>query len=120
MVRKSRTSKPMSNQQQPVTKEDFNQLKDTLDRWRVKVQAQVDDQNKEIKIQRTEWQSQLGEHHKALFGNGKPGMDEEIRNLTTGMSVLIKLGWIVAGSAITMTLSGIVAAAVYIIRSTGP
>jgi hypothetical protein len=88
----------------PATKDDLDKLKDTLDRWRVKVQVQVDD------------------HHKALFGNGSGsiGMDEQLRNLTSMMGVLVRLGWLVAGSTVALTISGIIWAAVYIIRSTAP
>ena len=48
-----------------VTKDDFKSLTDTLDRWRVQLQAKVD------------------KHDKYLFGNGEPGMDEQIRNIGT-------------------------------------
>jgi hypothetical protein len=114
-----KTTKPLEHtsrmdKQQPVTKQDFDGLKDTLDRWRVKTQAMVDSHDKKL----TENKEQLDQQHHALFGNGEPGMDEQIRNLTAGMSVLVRLAWIVAGSVITMTLSGIVWAAVYIIRNT--
>lgn len=102
MTAKPKATERTSMNQQPATKDDLEKLKETLDRWRVRTQAQVD------------------EHHKALFGNGHAGMDEQIRNLTTGMQVLVRLGWIVAGSMVTLTISGIVAAAVYIIRQTAP
>lgn len=48
-----------------VTKDDFKSLTDTLDRWRVQLQAKVD------------------KHEKVLFGNGEPGLDEQIRGIHT-------------------------------------
>ena len=48
---------------QTVTKGDFDKLRDTLDRWRVTIQVRQD------------------EHHKFLFGNGEPGMDETLREV---------------------------------------
>ena len=49
---------------EPVTAAQFQSLQDTIDRWRVTVQAKLD------------------QHHKALFGNGDGiGMDENIREI---------------------------------------
>jgi hypothetical protein len=41
----------------------FESLKDTLDRWRVAIQNKTD------------------KHDKTLYGNGEPGMDENIREI---------------------------------------
>jgi hypothetical protein len=110
----SRAAKPPERAlTDPVTKKDFDALTDTIDRWRVKTQSMVERHDEQLQ----EASLQLQEQHHALFGNGTPGMDEQIRNLTKGMDVLVRLGWIVAGSVVTLTLSGIVWAAVYIIRN---
>ena len=41
----------------------MKRLTDTLDRWRVSMQSKIE------------------KHEKSLYGNGEPGMDENIRNL---------------------------------------
>lgn len=93
----------------PVTRQDvldevskvsgqMEKMKDTLDRWRVQAQVKID------------------KHDSALFGNGHPGMDEQIRQISTYMSVLIKLGWIVIGTLVTSLVAGIIAATVYLIK----
>ena len=33
-------------------------------------------------------------HQQFLFGNGSPGMDEDIRNIKRGIEALIKLAWV--------------------------
>jgi hypothetical protein len=48
---------------EPVTAIQFQALADTIDRWRATVQAKLD------------------QHHKTLYGNGEPGMDENIREI---------------------------------------
>jgi|WetSurMetagenome_2_1015567.scaffolds.fasta_scaffold52991_3 hypothetical protein len=48
-----------------VTKKDFERLTDTIDRWRVQTQAKIE------------------KHDKTLYGNGEPGMDEQIRGIHT-------------------------------------
>lgn len=86
----------------PATKQDIldevSKLKETLDRWRVQAQTKID------------------KHDAALFGNGHPGMDEQIRQITIYMSALIKLGWIVIGTLVTSLVAGVVAATVYLIK----
>lgn len=84
----------------PITSDDLDKLKDTLDRWRVQVQEKVE------------------KHHETLYGNGKPGMDEQIRNLTSYMELLVRLSWIVTGGVVTIALSGTAYAVIYIIRNT--
>lgn len=53
----------MTKAQSPVTAQQFTAFTDTMDRWRVTVQAKLD------------------QHHKALYGNGEPGIDEMIREI---------------------------------------
>ena len=48
---------------QPATTEDIDRLRDTMDRWRVTIQVEVD------------------KHKHDLYGNGEPGMDERIRQI---------------------------------------
>lgn len=87
----------------PVTRQDVidevTKLKDSIDRWRVQVQTRQD------------------KHDEALFGNGKPGMDEQIRVISSYISVLVKLGWIVAACAVSVAISGLVYAVVYLVRA---
>jgi hypothetical protein len=47
-----------------VSKDHFDRHADSIDRWRAEVKNRLD------------------EHHHALFGNGKPGMDEMLRKIT--------------------------------------
>lgn len=89
----------MSTPKTHVTPEDFAKLTDTIDRWRVQIQ------------------SKLEKHDETLYGNGKPGMDEQIRNLTNYMELLVKLAWIVVGGVVTIALSGTAYAIVYLIRT---
>ncbi len=56
------TAKKVSGSE-PVTSAQFQSLQDTIDRWRVTVQAKID------------------KHDKTLYGNGEPGMDESIRRI---------------------------------------
>jgi hypothetical protein len=60
-------------QQAGVTREEFKEgidkLRDTIDKWRAPVQARLE------------------KHESTLYGNGVPGMDEQIRNIN---------GWIEA------------------------
>lgn len=71
----------------PITKDDFDRLKDSIDRWRVQMQAEQDKQRKTI------------------YGNGEPGLDELVRrhdamltevkqfiDLTRPMVVFYKVG----------------------------
>ena len=46
-----------------ITQDDFKRFTDTIDRWRVTMQVQID------------------KHNKTLYGNGEPGIDEQIRNI---------------------------------------
>lgn len=85
-----------------VTHQDIVDLKESIDRWRVIIQAKIE------------------KHDETLFGNGKPGMDEQIRNLTNYMELLVKLAWIVVGGVVTITLSGTAYAIIYIIREGKP
>lgn len=82
-----------------VTQADFQKLTDTLDRWRVQVQAKQE------------------KHEHTLYGNGTPGMDEQIRNITSYIELLVKLAWIIVGGVVTIALSGTAYAVVYIIRN---
>lgn len=71
---------------------------------------------KEFELWKKEVDEQQAKFKKTLYGNGEPGMDEDIRNIKAMLSVLIKLAWIVTGVAISMGISGFVAASVFIIR----
>lgn len=88
----------------PVTRQDVldevSKLKDSIDRWRVQTETKVN------------------KHDAALFGNGQPGMDEQIRSLIASMSILVRLGWLVTGSFVTLAVSGLMYAIVYLIRNT--
>lgn len=73
-------------------------MRDTLDRWRVKTEARMET------------------HHAALFGNGKPGLDEEVRNINRSLNTLMKLAWMVVGAIVPVAVTGIVAIIVYLIK----
>lgn len=81
--------------------DEFKQLTDTLDRWRVKIQAVAD------------------KHEKTLYGNGEAGMDEQIRVIHAYIQLLVKLAWIVVGAAVTLAVSGTGYAIIYVIRASG-
>lgn len=87
----------------PVTRQDVmdevSKLRDSIDRWRVQVQTRQD------------------KHDEVLFGNGKPGMDEQIRTISSYISVLVRFGWIVAGCAVSIAISGIVYVVIYLIKA---
>jgi hypothetical protein len=86
----------------PVTRQDImdeiGKLRDSVDRWRVPLQEKQHS------------------HHLALFGNGKPGLDEEVRNIKAMLDTLIRLAWIVVSSVIAIGVGGAIAAAVYLIK----
>lgn len=52
---------------------EFNSFKDTLDRWRVRVEARQD------------------KHNKTLYGNGEAGLDERLRNTEKTIAKLEKI-----------------------------
>jgi len=87
---------------EPVTRQDVmdevTKLRDTVDRWRVKVDVRQD------------------KHEKALFGNGVPGLDEEVRNIKKMLDVLIRLAWIVATSIISVSVVGIISVIIYLVK----
>lgn len=58
----------------------------------------------------------LKKHSKTLYGNGEPGMDEEIRNIKSMLGVLIKLAWIVTGAVVSVSVVGIAGVIVYLAR----
>lgn len=81
-----------------VTRGDFDKLTDTLDRWRVRQEVRID------------------KHEKTLYGNGEPGMDEQIRGIHAWISEQKKasdkraefwgkFSWLV----ITLAVSGVTA-----------
>lgn len=99
----------MEKNNEPITRQDImdevRKLTESNDRWRVQVEAKVNDNYTLLKA-----------HHTALFGNGKPGLDEEIRNIKASQDVLIKLAWIVASTVISIGVAGVIGAMVYLIK----
>src|SRR5258706_11392892 len=83
-------------------------LRDSIDRWRVQIQVKQDD-----------LLTQMEKHEKKLYGNGEPGMDEQIRNIHNGIQLLMKLVWLMVGAVITFVTGGAIAGIVYFIRATG-
>lgn len=86
----------------PVTRQDIMEeiakLRDSVDRWRMPIEAKL-------------------EHHQgALFGNGKPGLDEEVRNINAKLNTLMRLAWIVVTTAVTIGVAGVITAAAYLIK----
>ncbi|HET8669715.1 MAG TPA: hypothetical protein VFM05_03535 [Candidatus Saccharimonadales bacterium] len=51
-----------------ITNEQIKNKLDSIDRWRVKMQTEHE------------------KHDKTLYGNGEPGMDEQIRNIVAWIS----------------------------------
>lgn len=58
----------MPEPRQYVTQEQFRSKTDSWDKWRAIIQAQSE------------------KHDKALYGNGEPGMDEQLRNIVAWMN----------------------------------
>ena len=65
-------------------------LRDSLDRWRVPVQAEID------------------RHRQTIYGNGDPGLDERIRNIERSLKTLIQMAWVA-----TSTIAGYVTLEVF-------
>lgn len=78
--------------------DEVTKLRDSIDRWRVKIETKQDI------------------HHATIFGNGKPGIDEEIRNIKASQDTLIRLAWIVVSTVVTIGVSGTIAAIIHLIR----
>ena len=81
---------------------DVERLKDSIDRWRVQVVAKQQ------------------KHDETLYGNGKPGLDEQIRSIEASLSFLIRLAWLVVGAVVSLSVGGIGFGIVYIIRASAP
>lgn len=78
--------------------DEISKLRESSDRWRAVIETKVND-NKKL----------LEAHHTTLYGNGKPGLDEEVRNINKQLEILIRLAWIVVTAVVT-------AVTVYLIR----
>lgn len=80
-----------------VTRQDIldevSKLRESVDRWKITVESRLEKQ----------------QHF--LFGNGTPGIDEEVRSIKEKLDTLIRLAWIV----VTVVTGAIVTALLRVI-----